>query len=111
MNQIADILKTREPPESKAKSERAALLEAFLTRLNAERRAENERRLRKWQRENPERPVSVFLRSREHLRELTAARLGWMLAHVKTMELYEFKSRCEQADSFGKCFFGSLKAK
>ncbi len=66
------------------RSERDELVGIFLARLNADR---------------------------GKYAPLTASRLGMMLAHVKTSELYFFLKKCEGAGSFGRCFWGSLSTK
>lgn len=84
---IREVLKKRdEIPISKANSERAALIEQFLARLNAERLGTE------W-------------------KPLTARTIAIKVGHLKTHDLYYLFSICKDSKSFGKTFFGSLKPK
>jgi len=64
-------------------SERATILKEFLTILNAERKP-------------PYKP-------------LTPARLGMMLAPIKTKDLYAFMADCKYASHFSKYFWSRFK--
>lgn len=79
------IDKTRYFPTIKPKnlSERALLLKEFLEIINS-------------QTNPPYKP-------------LTPARLGMLLAPIKTKDLYVFLSRCKEAKSFAKFFWWSFK--
>lgn len=84
MKTISFDLERYTKPTTKANSERAELLEKFLNRLN------------------PPRVEAGY-------KPLSAARLGMMLAHVPTEDLYPFYRECEQAKSFGKLFHYKLR--
>ncbi|TFH72375.1 hypothetical protein E3V39_12405 [Gammaproteobacteria bacterium LSUCC0112] len=76
---------TVEKPE-RIKSERADLINQFLTRLNAERVGT------KW-------------------KPLTARAVAIKLGHIPTEDLYYCFKQCSHGGSFGKVFFGMLKNK
>jgi len=71
-------------PTTKANSERAEMLEKFLTKMN------------------PDRIASGY-------KPITPARIGVMLAHVPTSDLFPFFKECEQAKSFGALFHWKLR--
>lgn len=84
MERIKIDLSRYQQPRSKATSERAELIEKFLSRLNPPRIADG-------------------------FKPLTPARLGAMLAHVPTEDLWPFYRSCEQANSFSRFFHWSLR--
>lgn len=78
-----DVTKYQQPT-TKATSERAEILEKFLNRLN------------------PGRVQAGY-------KPYTPARLGMMLAHVPTKDLYPFYRECESAQHFSKLFHWKLR--
>ena len=72
-------------PQTNIKSERADLINQFLTRINNERIG------------SPYPPM-------------TAKGVAMKVSHVKTGELHAFYKRCDSAKcEFGKVFFGALR--
>lgn len=65
-------------------SQRGEMLDKFLARLNPPRIAEG-------------------------FRPLTHGRLSQLLAHIPTEDLYAFHRSCEQANSYSRFFWWSLK--
>lgn len=90
MDSISNIFKERIVLEkltaSKKTSERAELIKQFHESINAERKGT------KW-------------------KPLSAGYIAVRLAGIPTADLYFLLKSCEQGDSFGKVFFGSIKAR
>jgi len=66
------------------RSERQEIIQRFVDKIN------------KGRKNTPFKPV-------------TAARINFLLSHLKIMDLRWFYDRCRRAKNFSKCFFGSLK--
>lgn len=90
MKTIQELLIKQEytkPKHSNVKSERADLIRQFTDGINAERVGT------KWK---PVSPRGVAIK----------------LGHIKSKsDLYYFLKKCQNAESFGKMFFGCLKAR
>ena len=88
MKEIKNIIRDYNIQTSKAKSERASIIQEFVEEINLERKDT------KWK---AIKPVVVAVK----------------LSHLKTNELYPFLSQCRdykiRKGSFSKCFFGCLK--
>ncbi len=78
--------KKPEKVKKKRTSERAELIEKFLISINAERKGTK-------------------------YKLMTARGVAIKLAHIPTEDLYFCLKSCQQAKSFGWCFFGMLKSK
>ncbi len=75
-------------PTTKAKDRRSHLVEQFLERIN-----------------NQERRDAGY-------KDVTPARIGVMVAHIKTDDLEAFYKQCsDYRGGFSKAFFGALKVK
>lgn len=84
MEKLSFDLARYNTPTTKANNQRAELVEKFLQRLN------------------PGREQAGF-------KPYTPARLGMMLAHIPTEDLYPFYRQCEQAKHFSKFFHYKLR--
>lgn len=73
-------------PAVSIKSERAQYVYEFFTRINAQRKREQQKALKV---------------------EYIAFRLG----HLTIQDMHAFLKKCTEADNFNRCFFGLLKVK
>lgn len=81
------------PKKSKVRSERGELIGKFLEKLNASRVGKIDKKTGK------------------EFKPLTAARVGMLLAPVKTKDLYSFFADCEYASNFSAYFWSRFKKK
>lgn len=87
MKTTAELFQNKQFQKEKTpRSERADLIERFLTRINAERVGT------KW-------------------KPLTARAVAIKIGHIPTEDLYYCLKQCQQSQSFGKTFFGMLKTR
>lgn len=81
---ILDRFKT---PQTNIRSERAEIIKQFVDGINIER-------------------------INTKYKPVTPRAVAIKLGHIKDKrDLYYFLKKCQNADSFGKCFFGCLKCK
>ena len=85
-NSLLEKYKKQEPLKKERTSERAELIKKFLFSINAERKGTK-------------------------YKPMTAQGVAIKLAHIPTEDLYFCLKSCQQAKSFGWCFFGMLKTK
>jgi len=84
MNPLFENYKIQEKRD--IKSERAYLISQFVEKINLERKGTK-------------------------FKDITPRIVAIKTAHLSISDLYFFLKSCEQGDSFGKVFFGSLKIK
>lgn len=93
MNPISSLLHIKEV-KSGANSERATIIEQFVTEINKSVGEKYKDKNGKWKKVTAISPRAVAIK----------------VAHLKEFDLYYFLSSCRQSKSgFRKCFFGSLK--
>lgn len=84
MQRFGDLQPSLNLVKQGARSERAEFVGKFTDRLNQDRGG---------------------------YKKLTYARIGKVLAHIPTQDLYAFWKKCDEAKIFGKVFWGALKVK
>jgi len=110
MQSIKETLTKRPEPTSKANSERAAMIEYFVTPLMEERREANIERFKKWMVNNKNKSSEDFKKSKEYLRPMRVARIAMMMSHIPTEDLHPFFKQClAYKGGFSRAWWGALK--